>query len=717
MNARITIWLAEHRRAQWSIRLMGAIHFLCLWSVIAAPRAAADVGAAAIGWTGIKDTDGVPLESYFLSVVDTSEAVANNGQGVSAIDPSTWVSWMVKATQVAVTHSTMAWWLTNEAALIVFVFAISLWFLRFAMSSSWLLALAQIGRPIFAAVSTLVNNMWLGPLVLTVCVTLAGFHYLNGRPGRAWNLVGTAAIMLVLSWTLFKDPIDDLVSDHGLLGMGRATGFQIAQAARNGSYAPGASLQGQLDAFLSQMVSATARPALQLQNFGMVVDDVGTCRRAWSQAIIASGRSSANQDPAAGPAHAMAGCGAPQALAHAQHLGANDFVLGLFLLAMAMLVGLFIWYVGISTMLVGAKATYYGIVVGPAILLGMTGWKRAKNYATRAVSQVFLHAAEMILYTTFLAITAVGMGWTLTTPTLGHGGITVVPRLLMVGLGSIVAILLFHYIDKHFYTDGLGTIGHQISGVWQSARAGVQSEYDDFQQGVDRMRRGRDRFAQWRSRSAADEAEDAEATTGAQDAPEFDVVKARPVRQPAPAGADAAGAPAEASEVATTAGRAAAAGESTEVVAAAEAAGTVIAPEVAVPVAAAAYALHHARQGKNTSQPSEPASTRTHSPGGADIDYPLYEDPSASSNADHRQWAHDDRWPSSDASLPPLPSRPPATSRRQTPAAPSHQAPTNDTPPPAVAGGDRSDPAGVDPALEFPPTPAASAPTAKDDHP
>ncbi|MGH3966784.1 MAG: hypothetical protein ACRDTV_01320, partial [Mycobacterium sp.] len=211
-------WLVEHPRLRGVVAVMTGVYVLCLWAVVAAPQASAAVGSAALGWTGLHDSDNVPLADYFLSMVDTTEAALNNGQHLSMFDPSSWAAWVIRATQTALTHSTEAWWLTNEAALVVFGLGIALWFLRFAMSSSWLLALAQIGRPVFAAVHVLVNQMWLGPLAITVCVVLAGFHYMHGRPGRGLNLLGIAAVLTALVWTVFRNPIDDLVSEHGLLG-------------------------------------------------------------------------------------------------------------------------------------------------------------------------------------------------------------------------------------------------------------------------------------------------------------------------------------------------------------------------------------------------------------------------------------------------------------------------------------------------------------------
>lgn len=694
---RTAAWLAEHPKVRYCVRLLMTIHTFCLWSVISAPQAAADVGAAAIAWTGLRDTDGVPLQCYFLSVVDTPEAVLNNGQGIDITDPTTVLSWTATAMQTAVTHSTAAWWLTNEAALLVSMLGISLWFLRFAMSSSWLLALAQIGRPVFAAVHGLVNDMWLLPFAAVIVTVIAGFHFQNGRPGRAWSLLGTAAMLAVALWTLFADPIDDLVSEHGVLGMGRATGFQIAQAARNGSYAPGQSLDGQLNAFLSQLISATARPALQLQNFGMVVDDFGSCRHAWSMATIAGN----GHGP--GPAHAMAHCGAPrQALEHAQQLGASDFVLGLFFITMAFAVGCFIWYVGISTLLVGAKATYYGIVVGPAIILGMTGWQRARNYATRAISQIFLHAAEMIIFTTYLAVTAVGMSWILTTPTMGHGGATVVPRLLMVGLGSIVAILLFHYIDKHFYTDGLGTIGHQIGGVWNSGRRAAKAEYDDYAAGVDKLRGGYgklrggyDRYSKWRSKGTDDDGEATTDDTPAEEHAGFDVVKPRPSRQPSAGSAatESSAASRGATRGAAAAGEAATAGEAAEVVGAAEAAGAVVAPEVVLPATAAAAAARRLHRPHANREPSQAQSTTP----GRGAPPPDPENPG--------DWASDDYAPH-DASLPPIPRRSAGDSRRTVLPPVDGPAPTHGRNPaadPAIAH-DGADPQ-VDAPLEFSPTP------------
>lgn len=608
---RFSVFLIEHPRARRTLAVMASVYTLCGWALISAPTAAAETGAAALGWTGLRDTDGVPLKDMFLSVVDTMEAMANNGQELTW-DPSTWLQWLGQAGGTGVSHGFLTSWLTIEASVIVFGAALSFWFLRFAMSNAYLLALAEVARPIHAAVNTLVNQMWLGPAALALCLVVAVYHHRGGRTGKAWSIVGNAAILTVLLMTIFRNPIEELTSDHGMLGMARFTGFQIAQSVHGGSYATGQGLDGQLNALMSQLVSDTVRPMIQLMNFGMVIDNIPGCRQAWNSAIMAA------NGQGAGPAHAMspdptlgsAGtlrCHAPQALAHAQQLGANDLVLGAIFLLVGFFIGFFIWYVGISNLLVGAKATYYGIVITPAFMFGMTGWERARRYASRAGSQLLLHGAQAVIFTAFLAISMFGIAWGLSTRSFGAGEMSVVPRLGLVAVGCIVALLVFRYIDKHFYTDSAGTIAHTWQQSWHSGRDQVRSDYDDFQDGIDKARSVGDRVRKWRGSSAEDAEGSAEGVVD--DVPGFDVVKPRPTRRltdaaetapktsTAAAGTEAATG-GKAAEVATVATRG---GATAEAVGAAEAAGTVLAPEIAVPAAAAVSVAQKVRKHRKDS--------------------------------------------------------------------------------------------------------------------
>ena len=722
----LAAWLAQHPTARRALTLLVAVHTLCLWAVITAPSAAAATGAAALGWTGLHDTEGVPLKDYFLSVVDTSEAITNNGQDISLLDPSTIVSWTVQAAQTAATHSTAAWWLTNEAAAFIFVMGISLWFLRFALSSAWLVTLAQIGRPIYDAVSTLVNQMWLGPIAVTLCFTVAGFHMLRGHRGRGWAIIGTGIILTVLLLTLFRDPITDLYSDHGLLAIGRSTGFQIAQASRNGSYyAPGQSLDAQLDSLLAELITAGVRHPLQVQNFGIVVDDIGNCRGAWSTAIRAA------NGQGAGPAHAMGNCGAPQALAHAQQLGANDFVLGLFFMLAGIIFGLFLWYVGVTNLLVGVKALYFGIVVGPAFLVGITGFSRAAAYAKHCGWQLFVHAVQLAIFTAFLGIVSVWLAWAMTTTMLGSGSVTVVPRMLVMMLGAFIAALAFRFIDKSFHTDGIGTIGHQLRSAWHAGGNTARRQYDDARESAHRARRFGQRARTWGRGDSADSDGAADGENGPQ-TPGFDTFKPRPVSRTAratgsttgPTGASpaAAGTARAGAQGAQTAARAGAASEGAAV---AEGAAAVAAPEVVIPAAVAAAGISHVAQKHKQHQRNNgaPPSARPNQPAASSSRPPLAErangdqtngqDAPADPDLGHRTLATPN---SSSSSTSQAPGTTPASS------SPVSQAydvePTGVEAPPIeqVGGATREEP--TDPPLEFRSTAAPRNPaTPRGDNP
>jgi len=378
------------------------------------------------------------------------------------------------------------------AGTFVFMMAAALWFLRFALSTGWLVAIATLGLPLYTAVSTLVNKMMLGPIAITVCVIVAGYHVLRGHPGRGWAMIGTAIVFTVLLATVFSDPIGDLYSDHGLLALGRGTGLEIAQAAIGSPLAAGASLDAKLDALMSHVVTAGVRQPLQVLNFGIVVDAIGGCRQAWSTAIVSSQGVNGS-----GPAHAMATCGAPQALAYAQRLGGSDATIGLALLAVAVVVGFFFWYVGLSVMLVGVKSLYFGILVGPAFLIGMMGFGRAQAFAKHCGVELFMHVIQLMVFEVYLAVSAIGLTWVLTTDVLGASTAAAIPRVLIMAVAAAVLWLGFRFADRCFHTDGMGTIGRQVSGAWHAGTGAVRDEahsYRDKARGVSERipRRGGD---------------------------------------------------------------------------------------------------------------------------------------------------------------------------------------------------------------------------------
>ncbi|HUO39726.1 MAG TPA: hypothetical protein VMU34_18645, partial [Mycobacterium sp.] len=266
---------------------------------------------------------------------------------------------------------------------------------------------------------------------------------------------------------------------------------------------------------------------------------------------------------------------------HAQHLGAGDFTLGLFFLAVAMLIGAFLWYVGVTVLLVGLKALFFGVVVGPAFLAGITGLTRPAAYAKHCGWQLILHALQVLVFTAYLGIAASAISWVGTT-----GAVAVVPRMLLLGLSAIAALMLFRFIDRSFRADGLGTLAHTVRSRWHTGVGRSEEVSERVPRLGHLLERGPDSsITPFQSRN------DAVVTSGAA---QFPTVSPRP---------DATATPAPAP---TTAGSA-----RTRTAAAAEIAATATAPEIVLPAAAVASAVHqvHSQQRESRPDRSPPAAS------------------------------------------------------------------------------------------------------------
>jgi hypothetical protein len=573
MSGVVTLWLADHPRARRTVVTLGLTYALSFVALLCAPNAVAAGGSATLGWTGLRDSDGVPVAFYFLSMVSAREAATNNGQGVSVLDPSSWMPWMAAAMERAVDNATAAWWLSLIAGTFIFVMAAALWFLRFALSTGWLVAIATFAQPLYNAVSSLTSSMMLGPIAITLCVIVAGYHMLRGHPGRGWAMIGTAIALTVLLATVFADPIGDLYSEHGLLALGRGTGLEIAQAATGAPFASGSSLDAKLDALMANVVTASVRRPMQVLNFGMVVDDIGGCRQAWNAAITSAG---GVDGP--GPAHAMATCGAPQALAYAQRLGGSDATTGLLLVLVAIVVAFFYFYLGLSAMLVGIKSLYFGILLGPSFLIGMAGFGRALAFAKHCGTELFMHVVQLMVFEVYLAVSAIGITWVLTTDAFGASTATAIPRVLIMALVAAALWLGFRVVDRSFHTDSMSTIGRQVGGAWRAGTGAVRNEAGDYR---DTAHTTRDRLGQLGRRRGGGDATDDDAQGGAttRRLPGMEWFKPRST----PAASQGGPATGPASQASGSAAKSAA---TTAVLGAVK----VAAPEVAVPASVAAKA-------------------------------------------------------------------------------------------------------------------------------
>jgi hypothetical protein len=655
--------LAVHPRLRRILVFWSTTQALALWALIAAPRATAATMAAALNWTGITDSYGVPVGAYFLSTVDTMEALTEGGPDVSVVDPGSWVRWGAHAITTGLTHETVASWVQAQASIYIFMIAGVLWLLKFAMSSTWLYWLATWFKPILEALRQLLVDLHFFPICLALGLGVGGFHILwHGRRGHGTAIMLSAFAIGMLGLWLTRDPLGELTGNDGLLNQARTLGFSVAQAATNNGPIAGGGATGQLGHLTSVLADALLRAPLQIWNFGTTVDSIGSCGHDYSAAIMSGVRDA--------PAHAMQSCGAPQALHYAQSIDGSVFALGVGFWVLGTFFAFFVVYVTYSYIMVCGAALMNAVMaifaVGPAMIHGAP-----RRRARRRLEQFFKHAFLVFVYVLYTSVAAL-----LILKTVSPGGLasqvgmtSPVAMLVLVALWSAAATGVFWYLKREILHDHTRQdLAHAVHQAIHLGKNGYQRGQDSLTQGRGMAEKARQRFSRT---SPSDEEPDAGSSFT--QAP----VRGRPpAGQPGratnkltPASTPTTPMGQQAGSTAATASRAGAAGSASGAAGAAEAGATVLAPEVAIPAAVAVGVASTVRGGHRTSSANkqlshgEPARARDSESSPAPT-LPGIRQPGPAT-----QWQR--------------PSSPPST---KDPAGPQHR-PTRPLPPPQAAPG------------------------------
>lgn len=595
--------LAVRPRLRQVLAFWLTTHLLALWSLIAAPRATAATMSAALNWTGITDSYGVPVGAYYLSTVDTMEALTKGGPDVSVVDPGSWVRWGAHAITSGLTHETVASWMQAQASVYIFLIAAVLWLLKFAMSSTWLYWLAIWFAPILEALRQLLVDLRFFEICLALGIAVGAFHILwHGRRGHGAAIILTAFAIGMLGLWLTRDPLGELTGDDGLLNQARTLGFGVAQAAANNGPIASGGATAQLSHLTSVLADALLRAPLQIWNFGMTVDSIGTCGQDWSAAIMSGVRDA--------PAHAMEGCGAPQALQYAQSVDGSIFALGTGFGVLGLFFAIFVLYVTYSYIMVCGAALMNAIMAifaaGPAMIHGAP-----RRRARRRLEQFFRHAFLVFVYVLYTCVAALLILKTVTPGGLASqvGMTSPVAMLVLVALWSAVATGVFWWLKKELLHDTTRQdLVHTVQQAVHFGNSGYKRGQDAITQGRDLGGRARDRF----SGSSGSPGNDDEMGQRSTHPPVSGRPAAgRPARRPTsqnmrPPNTSTPSARTPGLGGATTASRGAAsaggaAGSSASVAGAAEAGATVLAPEVAIPAAVAMGAASRVRGRSATS--------------------------------------------------------------------------------------------------------------------
>ena len=149
----VTLWLADHPRIRRAVVAMTLSYTLSLLALLCAPQAVASGGSAVLGWTGLRDTEGVPIAitscRWCRCARPPPTTARRSPRSIRVVDAMDGRSDGTRGRQryrrVVARHV--------RRGMFIFVIAAALWFLRFALSTGWLVAIATFGLPLYNAVS------------------------------------------------------------------------------------------------------------------------------------------------------------------------------------------------------------------------------------------------------------------------------------------------------------------------------------------------------------------------------------------------------------------------------------------------------------------------------------------------------------------------------------------------------------------------------------
>ncbi len=393
MSDVIAAWMYTRPRVRRVWFMFQAIWAFSIAAVYFAPRATADTLSAAWGFTGLHDSYGVPIGAHFVAVVPLTEMIGSNGPQFG-VSPDTWGPAIMSSLATAGTYAQLNEALAAETAFLIFICSVGIWIIKFALGVVWLGWLAAIAAPIVDTLKMIVAKTHLLEGGIIVCIIVGGFVCLTTGYATGIGIIVSGFAALILFWVLLRDPVGELVSDNGVLGMGRSLGYSIAQGVVNNGPITAGGTSAQLDTLCSWLVDVLVRDIIQLLTFGQVIDGIPGCAAKYNAGLL-SGIGDA-------PATYIKAC-APQAYDHALHL---DFLtVGLFFccnLGICVIL-LAVDYMGMEAFRVGFKAFWNVLILVPAAAMA-TFPGPPRQAAKKAAARMLLHGAEMIAGTAGLGI-------------------------------------------------------------------------------------------------------------------------------------------------------------------------------------------------------------------------------------------------------------------------------------------------------------------------
>ena len=360
----------------WRHRLITAVIAVgLLLLIVGAAHAWADPGTGAtsdsgnvlVSWMGIKDSDGVPVAKYSLTL--------NEG------------GWDDPASTMFAKVASIAY----EIYLCVTTSA--LWLIKFVLSFEWMSLFTVPFQTIGRGVDDAMDRFGLAATALAVLAIVVVCTVLAGRTAKAFSNIAMGMLMIGVAATIFANPLGELVGPEGLLAQGRDTGLEIATSVSDGAMSKRGD-GANVDQMVSRLADRFLRSPTQMINFGEVADSISRkCREAWSKGIDSERGDKLKDD--------IKGCDSKKGEAmHQKSMGNPAAILvplsicaflAMFLVAFACY---FVWHV----VKAAVQAMLYAALAPPAFAIGVIPGG-PQTFAWKTVLDCAMAYAAMVIYT------------------------------------------------------------------------------------------------------------------------------------------------------------------------------------------------------------------------------------------------------------------------------------------------------------------------------
>ncbi|MGW1743427.1 hypothetical protein ACWCPQ_32010 [Nocardia sp. NPDC001965] len=327
----------------------------------------ANSGFPALNWMNIRDSRGLELTHYRFA---TSAG--------SLFEPL--------ETAIAVV-------LGLEFAGYIVIVTSAIWVIGYTMSFHWLdpfgRALAGIAKSLDAQIGI--------PMVLIVAASIGAFivawFVLRGFHARAATQVVTMIGVAVIGPIFMAEPLEDVLSSHGLMSQGRDLGISVAAGLTGHTYADPAGLVATMQ---ENLADNFARQPVQVWNFGHVIDDRAACAAGWTAGL--------QQGSEASVVSGLRGCGDMAAYHAAMNPSMGQVGSGLVMLLCAGVLLAFGAYLSVKIIWSALDSVFHGFAAIFGFAAGGFVYGPTQTFLVRNLVDSFYGAVVMAVYIIYLGV-------------------------------------------------------------------------------------------------------------------------------------------------------------------------------------------------------------------------------------------------------------------------------------------------------------------------